>query len=45
MTGHAMTSLVVDVDINLTSHILTLPALIIHGYVMELLIVTMNLMK
>jgi len=45
MNGLAMTNLVVDADTNLTSHILTQPALITHGCVMELLIVTMNRMK
>jgi len=45
MNAHAMKSLVVDADINLTSHILTQLVLIIRGSVMELLIVTMNRMS
>jgi len=45
MNAHVITSLIVDADNNQTSHILTLPALTTHGYVMELLIVTMDLMK
>jgi len=45
MNDHAMVNLVVDVEINQTSYILTQLALITHGYVTDILIVTMNRMK